>query len=262
MCEVRIEPEAHEPPMARTTQEKPNSTSTKPQPNRRTVNLLCAGVILASFLIVSTIAGITLGVRLRQNKKINTDIGIPQKLIVDVPKNDNSLVSELPIFEGRKIISRAQWKCAPANKNLPALQKPIKYVIISHTAGRFCETFAVCSAIAQSVQKYHLPLFGDIKYNFLIGGDGNMYEGRGWDVQNTIRASSINVALMGNFIYDRMTENIVTALNSLLTIGKQGGHLASDYKLVCHNQTVNTESPGTNAYRKIKTFPHFTPGMV
>lgn len=261
MCEVRIEPQAHEPPVARATQEKPNTNSTKPQPNRRTVNLLCAGVILASFLVVSTVAGITLGVRLRQSKKTDIDIGIPEKLIVNETKNYYP-VTELPIFQGQKIISRAQWKASPANKKLPIVQKPIKYMIISHTAGRFCETLQSCSAIVHAIQKFHIPQSGDIKYNFLIGSDGNIYEGRGWELQNTIRDSSVNVGLIGNFLYDRMTENILKAVKNLLMIGVEDNYLASDYILVCHNQTANTESPGTNAYSKIKTFPHFTPGIV
>lgn len=54
------------------------------------------------------------------------------------------------------------------------------------------------------MQKLHLGRdfnFADIGYNFMIGGDGNIYEGRGWHKQGAhtsgYNRGSIGIAYIG-----------------------------------------------------------------
>lgn len=80
------------------------------------------------------------------------------------------------------------------------------FVIIHHTAGsRVCSTFYECKADLLSIQKYHMNNreWDDFGYNFAIGGDGSIYEGRGFGKQGAHASSynpkSIGIVLMGNF---------------------------------------------------------------
>ena len=45
--------------------------------------------------------------------------------------------------------------------------------------------------------------WSDIGYNFLVGDDGNVYEGRGWDLQGAHvfghNSRSIGISFIGNF---------------------------------------------------------------
>lgn len=66
---------------------------------------------------------------------------------------------------------------------------PFKMVRILHTAGRNCSDYQTCANRVLGLQGEHVGIGGlpDIAYNFLVGGDGNVYIGRGADVQNDFR---------------------------------------------------------------------------
>lgn len=105
-----------------------------------------------------------------------------------------------------RIISRDEWLAQPPNNELDNLVLPVKRVIITHTATEPCDTQvrlqingdlktiseelftsfkAACTLRVRLMQSYHMESrsWDDIAYNFLVGGDGAVYEGRGWDKQ-------------------------------------------------------------------------------
>nr|QYL00319.1 peptidoglycan-recognition protein SC1 [Holotrichia parallela] len=144
-----------------------------------------------------------------------------------------------------------------------AITNPVRYVIIVHTAGVFCNTFLECAAQVQLAQDLHVTKDEpNIKYNFVIGGDGNIYEGRGWSVKNSLRDDSISVAFIGNFIYDELLPSMLDALLELIESGRHLGVLPDSYRIVAHNQTAPTLSPGRNVYKVIKELAHFYPDLT
>lgn len=50
------------------------------------------------------------------------------------------------------------------------------------TNGPECSTKESCSELMRQMQLKHMLIFNnpDVDYNFVIGGDGRTYEGRGW----------------------------------------------------------------------------------
>lgn len=99
----------------------------------------------------------------------------------------------------------------------------------------------------------------DIAYNFLIGGDGLVYEGRAWDKVGAhtkgFNAKSIGVAFIGDFNKEKPSEN---SLKSLLEEGVKNGKLANDYKLLGQLQLSGGNSPGEALYNDIKTWDHWS----
>lgn len=83
------------------------------------------------------------------------------------------------------MVSRDEWIAQPPNNELTPLEKPSITVIIAHTATEFCETQAACVFRVRFIQTFHMESrnWDDIAYNFLVGGDGAVYEGRGWHKQ-------------------------------------------------------------------------------
>ncbi|CAF1595776.1 unnamed protein product, partial [Didymodactylos carnosus] len=80
------------------------------------------------------------------------------------------------------IVPRATWK-ARAPKNITPLITPVSYVVIHHTYSASCTDEKMCLSKMKGIQDFHMDGKGwdDIGYNFVVGADGNAYEGRGWE---------------------------------------------------------------------------------
>lgn len=102
----------------------------------------------------------------------------------------------------------------------------------------------------------------DIAYSFLIGEDGRVYEGRGWDREGGhtrgFNAVSLASSMMGNFMLRPPEAPAITALKNLLACGVENGKLASNYKMYGHRDAEpSTLCPGDYLYKDIQTWPHY-----
>ena len=65
--------------------------------------------------------------------------------------------------------------------------------------------------------------YWDIGYNFLVGQDGNVYEGRGWDLRGAhvrgYNSVSIGIAFIGNFSYRKPNRAAISAAKRLINCG-------------------------------------------
>lgn len=77
------------------------------------------------------------------------------------------------------------WGARPP-LNFTKLNHPLKMVRIMHTGGSNCTDYQNCAKKVLALQGWQVTTqnMDDISYNFLIGGDGNVYEGRGAGVEN------------------------------------------------------------------------------
>lgn len=116
----------------------------------------------------------------------------------------------------------------------------------------------------QIIQRFHIESrkFDDIAYNFLIGGDGLVYVGRGWNAQGAhtkgFNNKSICIAFIGDF--DNYEPNIkqLYAAQQLIEEGVKLNKLSKDYALYGHRQLAATKSPGSYLYDIIRTWEHWT----
>ena len=102
-------------------------------------------------------------------------------------------------------------------------------------------------------------LWNDIGYNFLAGGDGFVYEGRGWDAvgREGWDSDSIGVCFVGNFNVDEPSGWQTRAFLALIEWGVASGKVRPDYKLVAACQRERTESPGQKLYREMQKWGHW-----
>lgn len=115
------------------------------------------------------------------------------------------------------------------------------------------------------MQEYHISIGSpDIGYNFIIGGDGNIYVGRGWNARNFhLGNHSIGINFVGNYFRDELTPQMIECAKGIMDFGVKSKMLEEEYVIVCQNQTnSNVLSPGPNAYAVVKTWPHFLEGPV
>lgn len=114
------------------------------------------------------------------------------------------LVRDLAL-KNLKIISRSEWNAAPPGPDLLKLEPPSKRVMISHTVTEQCHSRDECIEMMLSLQanaRRDPPDLNDIYCNFFIGGEGLIFEGRGWTVrgEHTVGERSHKDALCVSFI--------------------------------------------------------------
>ncbi|XP_017843648.2 peptidoglycan-recognition protein LC isoform X3 [Drosophila busckii] len=150
-----------------------------------------------------------------------------------------------------------------SRSNLEKLELPVKRVIIAHSVTEGCDTQDVCSYRARVIQAHHMDIqeYDQVGYNFMIGGDGCVYVGRGWDFigAHTFKynSNSIGIGFIGNFNKISPTPAQLKACQLLMAEGVRLKKLTEDYKIYGHRQLIATESPGDKLYNIIKTWPHF-----
>lgn len=105
--------------------------------------------------------------------------------------------------------------------------------------------------------------YGDIGYNFVIGGDGYIYVGRGWDLVGAhsrgYNYNSLGVGFIGDFRIDEPNDNMMKAAETLVRLGVKLGKISKDYQVYGHCQVLPSlpVSPGRNMMKFIRTWSHW-----
>uniref|UniRef100_A0A3P9IF44 Peptidoglycan-recognition protein SC2-like n=1 Tax=Oryzias latipes TaxID=8090 RepID=A0A3P9IF44_ORYLA len=151
------------------------------------------------------------------------------------------------------IVSRLQWGAA-APKQKEALKGSAQRVVIHHTALQNCRGLADSKEHLVSIQSMHMNQrgFDDIGYNFLVGGDGTVFEGRGWGVMGAHTKGhnhdSLGIAFMGNFNSDKLSEEGLLSVKRLLLFGVSQSYIHPKFVLCGHRDLASTQCPGDNLY--------------
>uniref|UniRef100_V5H5Y1 Putative animal peptidoglycan recognition protein n=1 Tax=Ixodes ricinus TaxID=34613 RepID=V5H5Y1_IXORI len=115
-------------------------------------------------------------------------------------------------------VGRDDWGARPPKAvnsfNIPG---GVSYVFYYHTEGNECFCRESCAQITAMWQGVHLDCQGwdDIGYSFIIGGEGTVYEGRGWSQigAHTVGFNNISVSLafVGNYTHKVPNESMLQA---------------------------------------------------
>uniref|UniRef100_A0A4W5KLN8 Peptidoglycan recognition protein 5 n=1 Tax=Hucho hucho TaxID=62062 RepID=A0A4W5KLN8_9TELE len=155
------------------------------------------------------------------------------------------------------VVTREQWGAA-APRCQEILKCPAKRVVIHHTALLHCRGIRDCMDQLIHIQTIHMQdrNFDDIGYNFLIGGDCTVYEGRGWGVMGAHtkdnNRDSLGIAFMGNFNHESPSPAALSSVKQLLQCGVSQGHLHPGFTLLGHRDLGDTECPGERLYAALK----------
>ncbi|XP_052034622.1 peptidoglycan recognition protein 3 isoform X1 [Apodemus sylvaticus] len=169
--------------------------------------------------------------------------------------------SETPKKACPNITPRSVWEARETH--CPQMNLPAKFVIIIHTAGGSCNESAECLVRVRDIQSFHIDKqdFCDIAYHFLVGQDGGVYEGVGWNIEGShtygYNDIALGIAFIGNFVEKPPNEASLEAAQSLIQCAVAKGYLTSNYLLMGHSDVSNILSPGQALYNIIKTWPHF-----
>ncbi|CAD7092431.1 unnamed protein product [Hermetia illucens] len=161
-------------------------------------------------------------------------------------------------------VTREEWGAKPA-KLVEKFRGPSPYVIIHHSyQPGACFTTDDCKAAMRSMQEFHQIGRGwnDIGYTFAIGGDGNIYEGRGFNVVGAhapgYNNRSVGICVIGDWRFKLPPPNMLEAVHNLIDYGVSKEFIAKDFKLLGHRQVRDTECPGDRLFDEITTWPHWS----
>jgi len=112
------------------------------------------------------------------------------------------------------------------------------------------------------MQNFHVGLdWDDISYNFVIGGDGEVYEGRGYHNQGAHtkghNANSISIAFIGNYMNKLPSPRMLAAAKRVIKCGRKIYMISPNYGLYGHRDGSCTLSPGTLFYSSLSSWPHW-----
>nr|XP_060614512.1 peptidoglycan recognition protein 3-like [Anolis sagrei ordinatus] len=162
-----------------------------------------------------------------------------------------------------QLITPSKWGAKPANCSAPLHDVLPEYVVISHTAGTTCTTREECSRETRNAQDYHqrIKRWCDIAYNFLIGEDGYVYEGRGWRSEGAhtygYNDISLGIAFIGTFTEKLPNQAAWKSLKCLLDFSVKIGYLSEEYLIMAHSDVSDIVSPGEPIRAEISKWPNY-----
>ncbi|XP_054263471.1 peptidoglycan-recognition protein SB1-like [Macrosteles quadrilineatus] len=136
-----------------------------------------------------------------------------------------------------EIVPRAMWNAVEPKSKIP-LDKPITAVLATYTGTEPCFDDVDCKRIIQNLQisqmeQKQLP---DIQWNFMIGGTGQVYEGRGFDNlaskpphYNKEALDSLDIAYIGNNEEEQLVPCMFASLNGLIATALERGFLTKPF---------------------------------
>ncbi|KAM7418937.1 hypothetical protein PAMA_016182 [Pampus argenteus] len=166
-----------------------------------------------------------------------------------------------------QIIPRCQWG-AKAYRNTPIpMSLPLQFLYVHHTyePSSPCLSFPNCSRAMRAMQRFHQEDRGwsDIGYSFVVGSDGYIYEGRGWNHLGTHtrghNAIGYGVSIIGNYTATLPSRHAMDLLrHHLVRCAVDGGRLVANFTIHGHRQMVNyTTCPGDAFFSEIRSWEHF-----
>ncbi|XP_029992795.1 N-acetylmuramoyl-L-alanine amidase-like [Sphaeramia orbicularis] len=166
-----------------------------------------------------------------------------------------------------QIIPRCQWGAKAYNGTPLPLSLPLQFLYVHHTyqPSSPCLTFPHCSRDMRDMQRFHQDIrgWGDIGYSFVVGSDGYVYEGRGWNLLGTHTRGhndvGYGVSIIGNYTSTLPSHYSMDLLrHRLVQCAVDGGRLVSNFTIHGHRQVVNyTSCPGDAFFSEIRSWEHF-----
>ncbi|XP_057699646.1 N-acetylmuramoyl-L-alanine amidase [Corythoichthys intestinalis] len=166
-----------------------------------------------------------------------------------------------------QIIPRCQWRANDRKETPIPLSLPLHFLYVHHTyePSQPCLSFSQCSMDMRAMQRFHQEVrnWSDIGYSFVVGSDGYVYEGRGWNLLGTHtrghNSRGFGVSIIGNYTSALPSRHAMDLLRHRLTrCAVDGGRLVANYTVHGHRQMVNyTSCPGDAFFSEITKWDHF-----
>lgn len=144
------------------------------------------------------------------------------------------------------VVSRAEWGAAPARSRTSLRAARVRLLVLHHTTGSYAGPETV-----RAIQKFHQGpqrKWSDIGYNFLVGPDGTIFEGRGWSTVGAHARGRNSESVGVAFIGDGSREVPLAAQRSIVWLAEEADRRFGRLERVGHRDVGATACPGQALY--------------
>ncbi|XP_054263660.1 peptidoglycan-recognition protein SB2-like [Macrosteles quadrilineatus] len=139
------------------------------------------------------------------------------------------------------IITRDEWQAPPILQNMLIARLPVIYVFCMSTHTRACSNPEECHDLVHRLEKIHTEIHHHIaiRYNFVITGEGSIYEGRGWGVQAMLplrytryNDRSLVVGFMGDYLENTLPRLMKRRREELVQYGIKNKYISENFEAI------------------------------
>ncbi|XP_065361197.1 peptidoglycan-recognition protein 3 [Calliphora vicina] len=173
-----------------------------------------------------------------------------------------AIESRLPtITLSLDLVSHDIWSHKPIPKFNHLQHNNVDHIILMQTGNRNCDTSGECLEVLKEMQNKNFKQPEELPYNFLIGGDGQAYEVRGWKYQSSIEGvpqeQSLVIGIIGNFDHSSPSKILLQTVQSLIQESSKRRMVNRKYKIYGLRRNDHDRKEGEQLFTEIKGWPEF-----
>ncbi|TMW52569.1 hypothetical protein DOY81_002394, partial [Sarcophaga bullata] len=134
----------------------------------------------------------------------------------------------------------------------------VDHIILMQTGNRNCDTTGECLKVLEEMENKNSEQWEELPYNFLIGGDGQAYEVRGWEYSSSIIAvpqeRSLVIGIIGNFDYSTPSKILLQTAFSLIQESSKRRKINRKYYIYGLHSDLND---GQLLFKEVMKWPQF-----
>ncbi|CAF1603966.1 unnamed protein product [Rotaria magnacalcarata] len=178
-----------------------------------------------------------------------------------------AIVSSQSPCDELSLVDRAEWGAQEPIKINNITSKPLSFIVMHHSySPSSCYDDDSCIERVKDIQSFHQTSQGwdDIGFHFLVGENGKVYEGRGWNRQAAHSTGWNNgaygVCIIGDFTNASPNEKALNAVRLWIDCGIKLGYVKEDHYIITHRQSQRphyTDCPGDNMFGIVRSWPRY-----
>lgn len=160
------------------------------------------------------------------------------------------------------LVNRDVWSqtVVPLGKLLN--DSKVLHIFMVQTGGQICKELYKCMDVLKEMQTQgNKNGDGEIPYNFLIGGDGQTYEVRGWNHESGLsilpQQSSLVIGFIGNYTFIPPTDTQCTSALSIVNESMQRKKLHNSYQVFGLRNLSISHFDGEALFNRISKWQRF-----
>ncbi|CAF3003533.1 unnamed protein product [Rotaria socialis] len=168
------------------------------------------------------------------------------------------------VCDAISFVNRAGWGAREPTSITNLTTKPLSLFAIHHAEDPpSCYDDESCVERVKEIQIFHQhnQSWVDIGYHFLVGENGKVYEGRGWDRQAAHSPGwnndAYSISFIGNFSTSSPNEKALKTARSWMNCGVERHYVTKDFYVITHRQSQRpgyTTCPGDALFSVVRSW--------